>query len=247
MQDHRPPNTTLKQKLGSLIIPRLPFCRRTFELFRFELGLFFRKMCDCFNPFYHFKICKLRRSKHLSLNVGTGGRGLPNWVNTDALYHRDTTLILDIRKKMPFADDSVKRIFAEQIIEHIDFRDEIPRCLAEFYRILEVGGTLRVIVPDAERYLEAYVSKSPAKWKELGWDLQKLPDDLFTPMHVINHVFHQMGEHYFGYDFETMEWALKKAGFKKILKQSYQKSVDSELAIDQPNHALYSLYVEAIK
>lgn len=64
---------------------------------------------------------------------------------------------------------------------------------------------------------------------------------------MINHIFHQSGEHLFAYDFETLSWALRHAGFREIVKQSFRQSCDPELAIDQENHAPYSLYVEARK
>ena len=66
-------------------------------------------------------------------------------------------------------------------------------------------------------------------------------------MHVINHVFHQGGEHLFAYDFETLAWALQQAGFSTVNQMSYRTSRDPKLAIDQDNHAPYSLYVEAVK
>jgi hypothetical protein len=66
-------------------------------------------------------------------------------------------------------------------------------------------------------------------------------------MNILNHVFHQGGEHQFGWDWETMELCLKKAGFTEVIRQSFGVSVDPELAIDQENHRPYSLYVDARK
>ena len=40
--------------------------------------------------------------------------------------------------------------------EHIEPREELPRFLGDCHRALEPGGVLRIIVPDAERYLQAY-------------------------------------------------------------------------------------------
>ena len=84
-------------------------------------------------------------------------------------------------------------------------------------------------------------------WRKLGWNVDRLPDDIYTPMHVINHIFHQGGEHLFAYDFETLKWALNRAGFPTVLRQSFGTSIDSELAIDRENHRPYSLYVDAVK
>ncbi|MEI9804116.1 MAG: hypothetical protein WDN48_06145 [Pseudolabrys sp.] len=106
---------------------------------------------------------------------------------------------------------------------------------------------MRIIVPDAERFVKAYASNDSELWRQLGWDMADLPPDIYTPMHVVNHVFHQGGEHLFAYDFETMKWVLRQAGFATIARQSFGVSSDPGLAIDQENHRPYSLYVEAIK
>jgi hypothetical protein len=102
-------------------------------------------------------------------------------------------------------------------------------------------------VPDGERFLEAYVSKDGKLWQKLNWDIEQLPDDIYTPMHVVNHIFHQNGEHLFAYDFDTLKWVLQRAGFQTVVRQSFRKSVDVELAIDQEHHRPYSLYVDAVK
>lgn len=239
---------TLKQKLGRLLIPMMPVNRRTFDILRFESGCVWQRLRNQLSPAYHRKTRALQSRQGLSVNFGSGGRGLPEWINIDVRpNHDDQYIALDLRRRLPFADGSVKRILAEHVIEHLDFRDDIPGVFTEFFRILEPEGTVRIIVPDAERYMNAYVHRSSEEFKCLGWELDALPDDIYTPIHIVNHVFHQGGEHYFGWDFETMAWALKRAGFKEVLKQSYQRSRDPELAIDQANHAPYSLYIEAVR
>jgi predicted SAM-dependent methyltransferase len=123
----------------------------------------------------------------------------------------------------------------------------VPKFLAEVNRILEMNGVIRIVVPNAQRYLEAYVANKPDVWNALGWDLANMPDDILTPMHIVNHVFHQSGEHLFAYDFETLKLVLEKSGFRRVLNQNFRVSLHPKLAIDQVNHRLYSLYVEAMK
>jgi predicted SAM-dependent methyltransferase len=238
---------TFKSRIGAVIIPMLPMNRRAFDILRHEMRALRTRLRNSLSPTYHRRIRRLCRQRGLSLNIGSGGRGLPDWINIELTTHRDTTLCLDIRRSLPLASNSVRRVLIEHVLEHVDFRSDVPQLLREFHRVLEPNGTLRIIVPDAERFLAAYTSRDPEAWRELGWDLTRLPYDIFTPMHVINHIFHQGGEHLFAYDFETLKFALQGAGFEKINRVGFRHSADPALAIDQEVHAPYSLYVEAIK
>jgi hypothetical protein len=121
-----------------------------------------------------------------------------------------------------------------------------PFVLGELLRV-QPGGVARIIVPDLELYTQAYVSRDPERFRELGWDLERMPDDIFTPMHILNHVFQQDGEHLFGYDFETLAWLLRRVGFADVQRMRYGESLDPDLAIDRLEHAKYSLYVDARK
>ncbi len=238
---------TLKSQFASVVLPLLPVNRRVVDILRYELRAWRTRTLNQIDPRFHSKVRRLRGEGDLSVNIGSGGKGREGWINVELMPMRDTTLCLDIRRPLPFADGSVARILAEHILEHIDFRHDVPNVLADWRRVLRPRGVVRIIVPHAGRFLDAYASNDKARWKDLDWDLDALPNDIHTPMHIVNHIFHQSGEHLFGYDFDTLAWALRRAGFESIEQASYGCSCDPELAIDQPNHAPYSLYVEAVK
>ncbi|MFN8625556.1 MAG: methyltransferase domain-containing protein [Candidatus Binatia bacterium] len=238
----------LKHDIGTWLIPKLPINRRTFDILRFEFGCLSQRLSNACDLRYHLQLLRLRKLNGLSVNFGSGGRGINGWINIDArANHADLSFAYDIRRRLPFRDAQVKRILAEHVIEHLDFRDDVPQVFREFWRILEPGGTVRIVVPDAERFMSAYVKQSASEFQELGWDLEHLPSDIYTPAHIVNLVFHQNGEHLFGWDFTTLELALRKAGFPRVVKQSFEISLDPHLAIDQDQHRHYSLYVEAVK
>lgn len=239
--------TTIKSRIGRVVLPRLPIARRTFDILRYEANALALRVKNAISPRHRRKVRKLAGQKNLSINLGSGGKGLDGWVNIEFRRARDTTLELDIRRPIPLAESSAKRVIIEHVLEHLEFRTDAPRLISEIYRILQPGGTVRIIVPDCEKYLKAYVSGEKEKWLALDWDLDAMPQDIYTPMHIINHTFHQEGEHLFGYDFETLSLLLKRGGFSLIEKMSYGVSLDPELAIDQANHSGYSLYVDAVK
>lgn len=198
-------------------------------------------------PWRFRKISRLKKMREISLNVGSGGRGRSDWINFDAIgTHRDLYCTHDLRRSLPLATDSVRRIMAEHVIEHLDFYTDIPNVFAEFHRVLLPSGTLRIVVPDADRFMRTHLSGIPEGWKSLGFE-GGIPADMESSIEMVNHVFHQKGEHLFAWDFNAMELALRKAGFTKVIRQEYGKCVDPKLAIDQPNHAPYSLYVDAVK
>lgn len=237
---------TLKHRIGRVLLPRLPLNRRTFNLFRFEVNATITSAASRLSPRLLARRSKLARQRHLRVNLGSGGTGTDGWINIDiGRSHADQTLPWDIRRGLPFSDDSVAMMRAEHVIEHIEFREDLPRLLSEVHRVLEPGGVIRIVVPDAERWIAAYASGDPEAWASLG--MPTLPEDMPTPMAMLNHIFHQDGEHYFAYDFVTMRFVLQRAGFGCVRRTSFGCSNRQELKQDQKHHEPYSLYVEAEK
>jgi predicted SAM-dependent methyltransferase len=149
------------------------------------------------------------------------------------------------RRALPLGDGAARGIRVEHFVEHLEAREELPAFLRDCHRALAPGGVLRIIVPDAERYLQAYCRGDLSGFHELDVPTP-FPSDLPTRMDVINHVFHQWHEHRWGYDFETMAHRLRDAGFATIERSAYLSSRNPRLAQDRSTHAPYSLYVEAV-
>ncbi len=237
----------LKQMLGRLIIPRLPVNTHVFRHIRAEVNAIWVRLNNRVNPFYIIKRTMIVKQDNLSVNVGCGPFGQKGWVNLDLMNVNNVTLRYDCRKGLPFRENSVMRIRCEQFLEHMDFKEEVPFFLASCFKSLKKNGVLRIIVPDAEKYLLAYQFGGREGWSGLGWDLDNLPDGFTTQMGIINFVFRQHHEHAHAYDFKTLESILRKTGFEKIIKSEFGVSVDAQLRDDLPNHKPDSLYVEAIK
>ena len=237
---------TLKQRIGTLIFPRLPITRFLFDILRDETTAFAVRAKNAWLPWRRSRLRNLRAAREAYINVACGPQVLAEFVNLD-LRHEDGTVVeWDSRRALPVGDGGARGIRAEQFVEHLETREELPAFLADCHRALAPGGTLRIIVPDAERYLQAYCRGDLTGF----WDLEvpnPFPDDLPTRMDVINHVFHQWHEHRWAYDLETLAHRLNAAGFTRVERSAYLSSRDPKLGQDRDVHAPYSIYVEAIR
>ncbi len=236
---------TMKQWAGRWLFARLPITRFLFDQLRFEVNAWKVGFQNAVLPSRRRRLRALRAQRHLLVNVACGPQILDGFVNVELLGPMPRVL-WDCRRSLPLADASAAGIRAEQFVEHIEVREELPQFLSDCRRALEPGGVLRIIVPDAGRYLHAYCSPTLDGFRELGVP-DPFPSDLPTRMDVISHVFHQWHEHRWGYDFETLAHRLRAAGFTTIEQAAYRMSRLPALAQDLAHHAPYSLYVEAIK
>jgi predicted SAM-dependent methyltransferase len=102
--------------------------------------------------------------------------------------------------------------------------------LAECFRVLKPGGTIRVATPDLAAILRLHTTDpSAVQRRYLAWSTQTQRTGSATPnaCHVINHFFYSWG-HRFIYDRETLGAALEAAGFADL--RSYQSGQS-----DDPN------------
>jgi predicted SAM-dependent methyltransferase len=239
---------TLKQRIGKILIPRLPVTRHVFNHVRAELNAIYVRFLHRVSPFYRNKIKALKSRKELLVNLGCGPYGLPDgWINLDLFPINNVYLRTDCRKFLPLADNSCKGIHVEMFLEHLEPLEELPVFLQECYRALEPGGILRIIVPDAELFLTAYAADGWDEINKISYGFEDASKAYTTKMDLLNHVFLQEYEHYGGWSFERMEHFLQKAGFTRYAKLSYATGAFPGGPIDREYHRQNGLYVEAVK
>jgi predicted SAM-dependent methyltransferase len=236
---------TVKQRIGRWLLPRLPVTQSMFDELRFEVNAWLVKGQNRALPARRKVLARVRALRGALVNVACGPQILDGFVNMD-LLGPPPRIRWDCRRSLPLADGGAAGIRVEQFVEHLDPREELPNFLRDCVRVLEPGGVLRIIVPDAARYLQAYCRTDLDGFRELAVP-DPFPADLPTRMDVINHIFHQWGEHRWAYDFETLSLRLRTAGFVAIEQVGYQRSLLPVLAQDRDVHAPYSLYVDAVK
>lgn len=69
----------------------------------------------------------------------------------------DRVLAHDLRRGIPFADESVDAVYHSHLLEHLD-RSVVPVFFAEVKRVLRPGGVHRIVVPDLERDARSYLA-----------------------------------------------------------------------------------------
>jgi predicted SAM-dependent methyltransferase len=182
---------------------------------------------------------KYANAKSLKLNIGCGANRKTGWVNID--LGRNVDLTLDMRESIPLSDGSAQMIYSEHFFEHLDYPRDAVHFLSECFRILEPGGIFSVGVPDTRWPLRDYAGNGDGGYVEAMEAKRWHPDWCRTRMEHINYHFRQNGEHRFAWDFETMQQALRDAGFVEINQREYRPEIDTE------TRALGTLYVDAFR
>jgi len=238
---------TIKQKVGTYFFRHLPISRHVFDHVRLEMNAMWVRLQHKVNPAYWYKAAKLKKEKGILVNVGCGPYGKESgWINLDLFSIPSVYMRTDCRKKLITADNSCRGIHVEMFLEHLDPVDELPFFLKECYRSLQPGGVLRVIVPDAVKFIKAYLEEGWDELNKISYGGVDWSAEYSSKMEALNHVFHQEYEHYGGWDYVRMVNELTKAGFKNIQKVDYNVG-DFPQIIDREYHRPNGLYVEAIK
>jgi len=186
------------------------------------------------------------------LNVG-GGKGHPStrdWTVVDIRESAD--VVLDITERaLPYADSSVDLLVCSHTLEHVA-RARLGFVLSEFFRVVKPasrGGVLRIAVPDIESACRAYVAgdeeffrKADLTYADPDAPLGGLLASWFYSVSAVGN------GHVNCFDFGSMSWWLKRAGFARVARSTYRGSADADLRVEGIDlHPHESLYVEAYK
>jgi predicted SAM-dependent methyltransferase len=210
-------------------------------------------------PYLQSQLSALRLDKEareLKLHIGCGKGLLDGWVNIDVY---PAPLAMNALWGLPFADGSARCVFVSHLLEHLFYPRDVQPFLKEVRRVLAPGGVLRVIVPDIEQCIEAYVNNDRSffasrreTWPWWPENPTRLEDFLgyagagAEPAWLFE-------SHKYGYDFETLSKVLIEAGFLSVVRSGYMTSTHEELRVDRASavanakygERYYSLFVEA--
>jgi SAM-dependent methyltransferase len=90
------------------------------------------------------------------LNFGCGTRLAAGWTNID--FHSDNKLVrrVNLLNGFPFPDKHFDVVYSSHVLEHFS-PDEGEFLIRESYRVLKVGGIIRIVVPDLEGSCREYL------------------------------------------------------------------------------------------
>lgn len=197
-------------------------------------------------------------SQHLQLHIGSGPYNLDGWINLDIFPAQLSTNVL---WGLPFTDGQCRFVFLSHLLEHLFYPTDAMGLLQDIYRILEPGGIVRIVVPDIEQCLRAYqdsnkdfFDKRVEHWGAGDGNATRL-EHFLSYAGVGPDPAWLFEAHKFGYDFETLERALQRAGFSVIQRSNFMGSEHAALQVDKHSQVAsakfgkdyYSLFVEAIK
>jgi hypothetical protein len=98
----------------------------------------------------------------IKLNLGCGDTHYPGYINMD--LYGDPDIKGDMRL-LPYENETIDRINAQHILEHIPYAQFIPT-LKEWYRVLKVDGILDIGIPDIELCCKNFLSMPESeKWR----------------------------------------------------------------------------------
>lgn len=207
--------------------------------------------------------------KPIKVQLGAAGdSSLMGWLNLDLLGgqaertirgNMPAELAINIaHEQLPFPDKSVSHVYAAHVLEHLEFPNELFHVLEEIHRVLIPGGKLRIVVPNANLWMQAYTEscslnvtdrlKTPfwrsamETWSDWAWRDSPLLSLILTYLGASRS---DTNPHKNGYDFDYMTKVLEEAGFGLIKLSSYMGSDDPVLRIDDASEPAKATFIDA--
>lgn len=154
----------------------------------------------------------------------------------------------DIVKGLPLPENSCKAIYCSHVIEHLAM-NEIGKALCNIYRLLKPDGIFRMVLPDLEYFIRAYIDfPSPLAadkfMRESGLGLEVRSRSIGT-------FFHQWfghSQHLWMWDFNSLGNELYNHGFKNIRRAAFRDSPDPMFTlVEEPSRWQNCLGIECSK
>jgi predicted SAM-dependent methyltransferase len=161
------------------------------------------------------------------LNLGCGSRFHPSWTNVNFTPSGKDVIAHDLNQGIPFADNSFDVVYHSHVLEHFP-KNQAVNFLKECYRVLRPEGILRVVVPDLEQIVKAYLCAlekariGEQEWKaNYDWIMLEMYDQV-----VRNTSGGEMFKYLSNPQLSNVDFVIQRCGVevKKIIDDSRQNS-----------------------
>jgi predicted SAM-dependent methyltransferase len=151
--------------------------------------------------------------KCVSLHLGCGKRYIPLFTyHIDAREFPYVDYVTSVDKLGMFENNSVDLVYSCHVLEHFG-RNKIEDVLGEWYRVLKIGGILRVAIPDFEKLVEVY---------------NKTKDIKLVLGSMVGRQDYPENTHYVVFDFTSLSEVLTKVGFKNIHRYDWRETIHKD-------------------
>ena len=102
---------------------------------------------------------KLKNQKNnIFLNLACGDVYVKNsnWVNLDYYSNNSFVRTTDLLSRFPLKDNTITAIYCSHFFEHIPL-NKVNFFLSECYRVLKIGGSIRIVTPDFLEMCNSYL------------------------------------------------------------------------------------------
>lgn len=180
------------------------------------------------------------RTEIKRLNWGCGMHPTPGWLNSDLKQAPGIDISCDLRDGLPIEDDALDYVASNHALPMIAYPDLVP-ALGELRRVLRPGGVLRLILPDLDRAIAAYLDG------DRDYFMVPDEDEPTTSGKAIVHLL------WYGWSVsmfteEFTRGLLLRAGFRRVVACSPGVTASpfpEIVALDSREHE--SLFIEAVK
>ncbi len=174
------------------------------------------------------------------LNWGCGDFPDLGWINSDIKASPGIQIARDIRYGLPLQTGCIEYATSIHALPEMPYPDQVPT-LRELRRVLEPGGVLRLVLPDLDKGIRAYLDQDR--------DYFLVPDEhaRSTGGKLVTQLL-WYGWSKMLFTFDLVEELLMQAGFTSVSRCSYRQT-NSRFPdiVEHDSRERESLYAEAVK
>ena len=149
------------------------------------------------------------------LHIGCGDHPIDGWENTDIAPCGAGIRYLDATEPFGIADASIDRIYSEHMIEHVPLAGGLAM-LGECYRVLRLGGRIRISTPGLEFLIDLVRRPNLASDAYVKWACAAFSPGLPVCAETVINNFVRAWGHQFIWSRDTLASEMHRIGFRQF-------------------------------